>query len=45
MTNPQERDLDANRVIFSNWIETKLNGVTVLDVELLGGPENTRFSN
>jgi len=45
MPKPQERDLDATKVIFSNWIETKLDGATDLDVELLGGPENTGFSN
>ena len=45
MPKPQERDLDATKVIFSNWIETKLDGVTDLNVELLGGPENTGFSN
>ncbi len=45
MPKPQERDLDATKVIFSNWIETKLDGATDLVVELLGGPENTGFSN
>ena len=45
MPKPQERDLDQTKIIFSSWLETQLDGATDLDVELLGGPENTGFSN
>ena len=45
MPKPQERDLDQTKIIFSSWLETKLSGASNLDVELLGGPENTGFSN
>ena len=45
MPKPQERDLDQTKIIFSSWLETQLDGVTNLEVELLGGPENTGFSN
>ena len=45
MPKPQERDLEKTKVIFTDWIQTKLVGATQLDVELLGGPENTGFSN
>ena len=33
MPKPQERDLDATKVIVSNWVETKLDGATDLVVE------------
>ena len=45
MPKPQERDLDQTKVIFSSWLETQLDGATDLNVKLLGGPENTGFSN
>ena len=45
MPKPQERDLDQTKIIFSSWLETQLDGATDLNVKLLGGPENTGFSN
>ena len=45
MPKPQERDLDQTKVIFTKWLESKLVDATDLNVELLGGPENTGFSN
>ena len=45
MPKPQERDLDQTKIIFRSWLETQLDGATDLNVKLLGGPENTGFSN
>ena len=45
MPKPQERDLEETKVIFTKWLESKLVDATDLNVELLGGPENTGFSN
>ena len=45
MPKPQERDLEQTKVTFANWLEFKLENINNLNVELLGGPENTGFSN
>ena len=45
MPKPQERDLEQTKVVFTTWLETQLDEATNLKVELLGGPENTGFSN
>ena len=45
MPKPQERDLEQTKVTFANWLELKLENIHNLNVELLGGPENTGFSN
>ena len=45
MPKPQERDLEETKITFSRWLESKLTDVNNLNVELLGGPENTGFSN
>ena len=45
MPKPQERDLEQTKVTFANWLELKLENINNLNVELLGGPENTGFSN
>ena len=41
MPKPQERDLEETKITFSRWLESKLTDVNNLNVELLGGPENT----
>ena len=43
MPKPQERDLEQTKVTFANWLELKLENIHNLNVELLGGPENTVF--
>ena len=45
MPKPQERDLEETKITFTRWLESKLTDVNNLNVELLGGPENTGFSN
>ena len=45
MPKPQERDLNQTKITFTKWLESKLTDATNLNVELLGGPENTGFSN
>ena len=45
MPKPQERDLKQTKITFTKWLESKLTDATNLNVELLGGPENTGFSN
>ena len=45
MPKPQERNQEETKVIFQSWLEKKLDTVTNLNVEILGGPENTGFSN
>ena len=45
MPKPQERDLEQTKVIFTSWLELQLDKPIDLKVEMLGGPENTGFSN
>ena len=45
MPKPQERDLEETKVVFKSWLETKLPDASSFSVEMLGGPENTGFSN
>ena len=45
MPKPQERDLNQTKITFTKWLESKLTDAINLNVELLGGPENTGFSN
>ncbi len=45
MPKPQERNQEETKVIFQNWLVKKLHEASDLHVEILGGPENTGFSN
>ena len=45
MPKPQERNEEETKVIFQSWLEKKLNNVSNIQLEVLGGPENTGFSN
>ncbi|MDA1342217.1 MAG: phosphotransferase family protein, partial [Proteobacteria bacterium] len=45
MPKPQERNQEETKVIFQNWLVQKLHKASDLHVEILGGPENTGFSN
>ena len=45
MPKPQERNQEETKVIFQSWLEDKLTSASDVKVEILGGPENTGFSN
>ena len=45
MPKPQERNQEETKVIFQSWLEEKLTTASNINVEILGGPENTGFSN
>ena len=45
MPKPQERNQEETKVIFQSWLEEKLTTASDITVEILGGPENTGFSN
>ena len=45
MPKPQERNQEETKVIFQSWLEEKLTTASDINVEILGGPENTGFSN
>ena len=45
MPAPQERDLNKATSSFKSWLIHEKGLDKDLDVEILGGPENTGFSN
>ena len=45
MPAPQERDLKKASLSFKKWLIEQKNLSTGIDVSILGGPENTGFSN
>ena len=45
MPKPQERNQEETKVIFQSWLEEKLTTASDINVEILGGPDNTGFSN
>ena len=45
MPAPQERDLNKATEDFKNWLINEKNQDASIAVEVLGGPENTGFSN
>lgn len=45
MPKPQERNLEETKVVFKSWLENKILDASSFNVEMLGGPENTGFSN
>ena len=45
MPKPQERNQDETKVIFQSWLDKKLANASNISIEILGGPENTGFSN
>ena len=45
MPKPQERNQEETKVIFQSWLDKKLANASNISIEILGGPENTGFSN
>ena len=45
MPKPQERNQEETKIIFQSWLKNKLDAATNISVKILGGPENTGFSN
>ena len=45
MPKPQERNQEETKVIFQSWLDKKLVNASNISIEILGGPENTGFSN